>query len=336
MIDITFKDGIGKSFITELADFFEVEELHDWGEIAVKINNKTGKGEVKSIVFNYGVNLMRFDITFREDVELTFEFDKIAPLDFIFLTTGTVGFVQSDNDMVQLKSYQNTIVHSVPFSQNTFYFSSGDAVRLNLIRIDADEYIQKKNNNIEYLQADLQNIFHNKNPDSFYSHFGNFNLKIADQIQQLNSIPHDGMVRTLIVEGHMNIILGLQLLEHENFVNNIWLPESISQKDIEKIQDATKFIQETIADSISVKSIARKVDLSPSKLQMGFKLLFSQTVSEYIKELKLLKARDLLKNSELSVSEVVYSIGYKNRSYFSRIFSERYGILPTEYRKKLK
>lgn len=336
MVDITFKDGIGKSFIGELANFFDVEELHDWGEISVKINNKTGKGEFKSIVFSYGVNLMRFDVTFREDVAFTFKYGKMAPLDFIFLTTGAVGLVQAEKEKVELKSYQNTIVYSAPHSQNTFYFSAGEPIRMNLIRINAEEYIQKKNNNIEYLQADLQNVFLHKTPDSFYNHFGNFNLKIADQIQQLNSVPHDGMVRTLIIEGNMNIILGLQLLEHENFVNNIWLPESISQKDIEKIQDATKFIQETISDSISVKNIARKVDLSPSKLQMGFKLLFSQTVSEYIKELKLLKARDLLKNTELSVSEVVYSIGYKNRSYFSRIFSERYGILPTEYRKKLK
>ncbi len=336
MTNIVYSDGIGKEFINYLSDFFDVDFTNEWGETSVHINNKTGKGAVKSLVLNYGVNLLRFNLTFREDVVMTFIFEDAVPIDFIFLTKGAVDFKMPSEEKHQLKSYQNIIVQYPSQSKNSFFFSAGEYVNLNIIRINPKEYINKKNNNIEYLQADLQDLFKNKKPNSVYNHYGNFNLKIADQIQQLEAIPHDGIARTLIIEGHMNIILGLQLLEHENFINNIWLPESISQKDIEKIHDATNYIQSTLSESISVKSIARKVDLAPPKLQLGFKLLFSQSVSEYIKELKLLKARDLLKNTELSVSEVVYSIGYKNRSYFSRIFSERYGILPTDYRKHLK
>lgn len=336
MTNIVYENGIGSDFINQLSEFFEVEVQNEWSENSININNKWGKGSVRSMVFSYGVNLLRFDLTFREDIAFTFVYEETVPVDFIFLTKGGVDFKMPSEESHKLKSYQNIIVQYASFSKNSFTFAAKESVRLNIIRINPEEYIQKKNNNIEYLQADLHDLFSNKKPDSIYNHFGNFNLKIADQIQQLEAIPHDDIVRTLIIEGHMNIILGLQLLEHENFVNNIWLPESISQKDIEKIHDATNFIQTALSDSVSVKSIARKVDLAPSKLQLGFKLLFSQSVSEYIKELKLLKARDLLKNTELSVSEVVYSIGYKNRSYFSRIFSERYGILPTDYRRNLK
>ncbi|MDN3724147.1 AraC family transcriptional regulator [Aequorivita sp. SDUM287046] len=336
MTNIVYEDGIGKELIDHLAEFFDVDVQNEYGETSIAINNRFGTGTVRNMVFTYGVNLMRFHLTFREDLKLTFAFEDVVPLDFIFLTRGTVDFIMPSETVHTLKSYQNVIVNYHKNSNNDFIFPAKESVHLNIIRIDPEEYIKKKNNNIEYLQADLQDIFNSKKPVSIYSHFGNFNLKIADQIQQLEAIPHDGIVRSLIIEGHMNIILGLQLLEHENFINNIWLPESISQKDIEKIHDATNFIQATLSESISVNAIARKVDLVPSKLQLGFKLLFSQSVSEYIKELKLLKARDLLKNTELSVSEVVYSIGYKNRSYFSRIFSERYGILPTEYRKNLK
>jgi len=336
MAHIVYHDGIGKDFVNHLSAFFKVDMQNEWGETSVEFNNKTGKGSVRSLAFSYGVNLLRFDVSFSEEVAVTFIYEEKAPIDFIFLTKGTVNLKMAEEDNHLLKSYQNIIIHYPSQSEKTFNFPAKESVRLNIIRIKPEEYIHKKNNNIEYLQADLQDLFKSKKPSPVYNHFGNFNLKIADQIQQLDAIPHDGIARTLIIEGHMNIILGLQLLEHENFINNIWLPESISQKDIEKIQAATNFIQSTLNDNMSVKSIARKVELPPSKLQLGFKLLFSQSVSEYIKELKLLKARDLLKNTELTVSEVVYSIGYKNRSYFSRIFSERYGILPTEYRKNQK
>ncbi|UWX54441.1 helix-turn-helix transcriptional regulator [Maribacter litopenaei] len=82
--------------------------------------------------------------------------------------------------------------------------------------------------------------------------------------------------------------------------------------------------------------LSRKSGLSPKKLQLGFKLLYSKTVNEYVRQLKLEVSRDYLKNTDLTISEIVYLIGIKSRSYFSKIFSEAYGILPTEYRRHLK
>ena len=114
------------------------------------------------------------------------------------------------------------------------------------------------------------------------------------------------------------------------------LSEAISKDDIAKIHKLTTYILDHISEDISITILCTESGLSPKKLQLGFKILFSKTVNEYIRQLKLEISRDYLKSTDLSVSEIVYSIGIKSRSYFSKIFYEAYDILPTDYRKHLR
>ena len=112
--------------------------------------------------------------------------------------------------------------------------------------------------------------------------------------------------------------------------------EDISKEDILKIHKLTTYIIENISENISITTLSEESGLSPKKLQLGFKILYSKTVNEYVRSLKLEISKNYLKNSDLSVSEIVYAIGIKSRSYFSKIFFEAYDILPTEYRKHIK
>ena len=128
----------------------------------------------------------------------------------------------------------------------------------------------------------------------------------------------------------------MQILEHHNFENKKTLPDSLSASDIKKIHQLTSYIAENISEPITIKSLANMSGLGPKKLQLGFGLLYNKTINEYIRQLKLEIARDQLNNTNQTISEIVYQIGFKSRSYFSKIFSEHYGILPTEYRKKMK
>ena len=59
-----------------------------------------------------------------------------------------------------------------------------------------------------------------------------------------------------------------------------------------------------------------------------------KTLGELAKEICLEKAATQLKETDKSVSEIIHTLGYTNRSYFYRIFQEKYGITPAEYKKK--
>ena len=67
-------------------------------------------------------------------------------------------------------------------------------------------------------------------------------------------------------------------------------------------------------------------------LQEGFKLMHGTTVSDYIRAVRVEKAEELIKTSDLNISEVVYSVGFTSRSYFSKIFRQKYNCSPKEYK----
>jgi AraC-like DNA-binding protein len=130
--------------------------------------------------------------------------------------------------------------------------------------------------------------------------------------------------------------MAMQMLEHQNYENDRLHPESLSPESIKKIQALCTYILDKVSEPLTIEILSRVSGLGPKKLQTGFKLLFSKSVNEYIRELKLEIARDALTNSDSTISEIVYNIGFSSRSYFSKIFSERYGILPNKYRSSLK
>ena len=77
-------------------------------------------------------------------------------------------------------------------------------------------------------------------------------------------------------------------------------------------------------------------ELGVSRMQMHNKLtaLTGLSTSNYIRSLRLNKARDLVLNSELNVSEIGYAVGFSSSAYFSRSFSNKFGASPSNYREQ--
>lgn len=326
-----------KGIFSQLQSCLKGELKEDWGESVLNFNNKMGKGTIRTISFNWGVSLLDCDISLYEDTKIVFDTEQLAPIEFIFITKGFLRYSDDNTDCyTTLEQFQNIIISPKRDSQKTFVFPKGESLKVNFIRITRKSYLKKKNNNVCYLNNLLISLFNDSNGEVAYQHGGSFSLRIADEIKLLNNIEDSGMLRTLSLEGRLYLILSMQLLEHHNFEEKINLPEAISKEDIKKVHKLTTYILDHISDDISITILSSESGLSPKKLQLGFKVLYSKTVNEYVRQLKLEISRDYLKNTDLSVSEIVYAIGIKSRSYFSKIFFEVYDILPTDYRKHLK
>ena len=65
------------------------------------------------------------------------------------------------------------------------------------------------------------------------------------------------------------------------------------------------------------------------------KVLTGQTASEFIRKIKLEKAKELLENTDLTISEISYKVGFSSPSYFTKCFKEEYGLIPKEMRHTL-
>ncbi|MCT4606000.1 MAG: AraC family transcriptional regulator [Marinisporobacter sp.] len=109
--------------------------------------------------------------------------------------------------------------------------------------------------------------------------------------------------------------------------------KNIKNKDIEEITQAKEIINKNIENTPSVKALAAQLNISVYKLQKGFKDFTGDTVYEYIKKVKMEKAKYLLKNTSLSILEIANEIGYENPSKFANIFKRYNEITPLKYRK---
>jgi len=309
----------------------------NWGEHAVRFDNRIGKGVIRYITFDWGVSLMDWDVSFKEAIEIIFKPVKASPIEFVFISEGSIKFSSNGHeDYTNLERYQNIIISPEKKARKRYLIKSGVPVKVNFIRIVRSKYFEKRNNNLNFLNEVLQTVFNDRDGKMPYNHLGSYNLKIADQVKELNNVYESGIIRSLSLEGRLYLILAMQLMEHHNFENDEVLPDSLSKEDIKKIHKLSGYIVDNTSDNLNLSALSARSGLSPKKLQMGFRLLYSKSVNEYIRHIKLEIARDQLKSSDVSISEIVYSIGFKSRSYFSKIFHEKYKILPTEYRNSLK
>ena len=99
-------------------------------------------------------------------------------------------------------------------------------------------------------------------------------------------------------------------------------------------QMAKKYIYDNLSEKFGIKEICQEVGCSKSTLITSFKREFGTTVNAYITEARLSWALKMLEGGEKSIGEIAIETGFSDQSYFSKVFSARYGVPPSEYRKK--
>lgn len=101
----------------------------------------------------------------------------------------------------------------------------------------------------------------------------------------------------------------------------------------EVIIKVQEWIQENYARPIQVSNIAGKFQLSARSLNRRFKLATNTTPVQYLQDIRINHARELLKQSNLVVAEVADAVGYQDTSYFSSLFKKFNDVTPNEYRR---
>lgn len=83
-------------------------------------------------------------------------------------------------------------------------------------------------------------------------------------------------------------------------------------------------------ESFSVEDLSREVGFSRSQLHRKLKALINKSANHLITEIRLNEAHHMLEHKAGSVSEIAYSVGYSNMSYFTKSFKDKFGVLPSK------
>lgn len=87
-------------------------------------------------------------------------------------------------------------------------------------------------------------------------------------------------------------------------------------------------------DDFTIQHICENAGISRMNLHRKIKKRSGKSTSEYIRDLRLEKAMDLLKNDpDLNIAEIAFEVGFKDPNYFTRLFKEVYGKPPSSFQK---
>jgi len=305
-----------------------------WGEYTLEVNSKLASGSIRFITFDWGVSLLEYDITFFDDITLIMDASEFNPIHFSYCLEGSCkhkfGY-QTENEIKTLEQFQSVIITSRDGGHNYGYFPKDQKLAINVIQITRKQFLKKRLNNVDELNKKLYEVFLDTDHDKAFAYFGSYDLKLADKIGALRKVKTKGMIRMMSIEGLVYEILSIHILNHDKVVRNKMPPSSLLRSELKTVRGLAKKIVNNPSREYSLDILALESGLSQAKLQEGFKVLYTRTVTEYIRHVRLEAARDYIRTTELNISQVVYSIGFSSRSYFSKIFKNKYGISPSEF-----
>jgi len=102
-----------------------------------------------------------------------------------------------------------------------------------------------------------------------------------------------------------------------------------------KLTKFLKLINENLSENLSVEAFADKLNISVDKLNNLCKTSMQVTAKQLIIDQKITAAKRMLYYSTLSVKEIAYKQGFEDSSYFSRLFRNKTGCTPNEFREKV-
>lgn len=107
--------------------------------------------------------------------------------------------------------------------------------------------------------------------------------------------------------------------------------ENVDQYNVQRLLD---YIEEHYTEPLSLTDIAKHFHFNPSYLSTYFSRHHNEGFSEYINRVRIKKARQLLQNSTVSISDISRMVGYSDHSYFCKVFKKETGNSPSTYRKE--
>ena len=167
----------------------------------------------------------------------------------------------------------------------------------------------------------------------------NFIFEIVDYTNKLKLKREDIYTKAIDVNSKIlraYSIASIKDISYEFLINLLKDIEKYKTKNDFILDNSINFLEKYYYKDLSLTELANVCNMSDSYFSRKFKERFNINFSTYLLNIRLEKAKDLLKEKNLNIENISEMVGFKDTSYFSKSFKQKYGIAPHYYRDTLK
>ena len=156
-------------------------------------------------------------------------------------------------------------------------------------------------------------------------------------IRSLTDVSQDLVIIAESLHGTIDRIYSLDTLRNEfsSVVINLLTRYENEKRSLEDkpIREAKKYIQQHYSEALSLELVSREVGFNPAYLSTIFKKSTGQNFLDYVKEVRIEKAKDKLIHTNMDLASIAAAVGYTDVKYFTRLFHKATHLTPNDYRK---
>jgi AraC-like DNA-binding protein len=153
-------------------------------------------------------------------------------------------------------------------------------------------------------------------------------------LQQMLGCPYHGPVKQLFLESRALELIAYQLKLLTTPKGTGRQGGALRGGDIERVHAVAEILKKNLDDPPGIRELTRATGLTHIKLQRGFREIYDTTPFGYLRLIRMNKAKALMEEQDLNVTETALSVGYASLSHFAKAFKEHFGISPSQYRKQ--
>lgn len=255
-----------------------------------------------------------------------YHIEKTNELDVVSLEFNLKGnyIIHHFCNVYNTKSPQHNIIYS-PKTHNTFENAElfGETFK---IQFAVPIFLRMVQDSNETLKRFADKLLEG-NPVVIAPNSLTINFQLHQAIRDILTCKYSGGLKKLFFLSKCIEILVLQAEAYHQAVTKQSIRYSKAE-DQERMVYAKDYLIQHVNDPPSLSELSKIIGVNEYKLKRGFKETFNTTVFGYLSDYRLDRARQQLLETNQSVSEVAYALGYSSPQHFSNAFKKKFGVAP--------
>lgn len=301
------------------------------GEVDITHSYSHGEPLLENISIRPGIKMIIANHECHQNLKMDYDIDR-APVSFCYSLSQRVHctIISGSGGKKEVKRLPgNGVLAYLPQTRGTTHILPEKRIEGVSIHFNLHTFNKLFNESPQCLKK-LSSVFSDPVSKRFY-HQSQFSWETFFVLKQILECPYKGETRRLFYEAKSLELVALKLAELGQ--NDSMDSSVLSRRELDQIREAYHILLTNLDHPPSLVDLSRLVGTNRNRLNRGFKKIYGNTAFNILRYARLSKAWSLLKQTDLSISEIALSVGYNNQANFTAAFRKQFEKTPKTVRR---